>query len=199
MSSGFNNKPLITQALADNVASNASGIFSTKQTAKYASGARCLLKVNGQLVGFAFGVSWTISTASVEINTIDDYFPHELAPQRVSVSGTINALHIPGISAGTELWQADSLSFLFHRYITIEVRDVSTDSLLFYTGKAVITSREEELKVDDLGSVKLSFKAIGFRDERDPTPIDPDGSSGADNSLLGKISSGLGSLASKFT
>lgn len=199
MSSGFTNKPLIAQSLADNVASNTSGIFSTRQTAKYASGARCLLKINGQLVGFAFGVSWTISTASVEINTIDDYFPHELAPQRVSVSGTINALHIPGISAGTELWQADALSFLFHRYITIEVRDVSTDSLLFYTGKAVITSREEELKVDDLGSVKLSFKAIGFRDERDPTPIDPGGSTGADNSLLGSIKSGLGSLASKFT
>lgn len=172
MPSGFNNRPPVAQQLLDNVASNVSGIISTRPTAKYASGARCILKINNEIAGFAFGVSWRITTMATEINTIDDYFPYELAPQRIQVEGTISALHIPGQSAGTKLWQPDSLSFMFHKYITIEVRDIVTDDILFLTTKAVITSRAEDLKVDQLSSVQLSFKAIGFRDEREPTPVD---------------------------
>lgn len=190
MPSGFNNRPPVGQQVLDNVASNVSGIFSTRQTAKYASGARCILKINGQISGFAFGISWRINTANTEINTIDDYFPYELAPQRVTVEGTISALHIPGRSAGTELWQSDVLGFLFNKYITIEVRDIVTDQLLFFTTKAVITSRAEDIKVDQLSSVQLSFKAIGFRDEREPQAVTQPGEGG----VLGGIRSFISKL-----
>lgn len=166
--SGFNNRPNIGQRLTDNAASNAAGIFSTKQSAKYASGARTVLKINGKVVGFAFGISWRISTTVTEINTIDDYFPAELAPQRIQVEGALNALHIPGQSAGTELWQPDAMNFLFQQYITIEVRDSATDQLLFYTSKAMITSRSEDIRVDSLANVTLTWRAIGFQDERKP-------------------------------
>src|ERR1051326_8653734 len=108
MAEGFNNTPPnLGSTLASNLGENVSGIFSTKPTAKYASGARCILKINDKICGFAFGISWKITTSVIEITTIDDYLPYELAPQRVSVEGTISALHIPGQSAGTELWQPD--------------------------------------------------------------------------------------------
>lgn len=165
--SGFNNKPNVGTQLANNVASNVSGVFSTKPSARYASGARTILKINGKITGFAFGVSWKITTNVTELMTIDDYFPAELIPQRVMVEGTISALHIPGQSAGTELWQPDALNFLFQQYITIEVRD-TTDQLLFYTSKAMITSRAEDIKVDSLSNVQLTWRAIGFQDERKP-------------------------------
>lgn len=168
MPNGFNNRPNIGQQVADNVLSNVSGVFSTRAAAKYASGARTILKINGKVVGFAFGVSWRITTAFTEINTIDDPFPAELVPQRCAVDGSISSLHIPGSSAGTENWQGDVLSFLFNQYISIEVRDSSTDQILFFTNKAVITSRSEESKVDQLSSVTLTFKAIGWRDEKAP-------------------------------
>lgn len=168
MPSGFDNRPNIVSRIADNLASQAAGIFSTRPNARYASGARTILKINNRICGFAFSVSWRINTQSVEINTVDDYMPHEIAPQRVTVEGTISALHIPGKSAGTELWQPDALNFLFHKYITIEVRDSATDQLLFYTNKAVITSRQEDIRVDSLASVSLSWRAIGFQDERRP-------------------------------
>lgn len=161
---GFNNRP---NNIVDNVASNVAGVFSTKPSARYASGARCILKINGKIAAFAFGIAWRINTPVVEINTIDDYFPHELAPQRVTVDGTISALHIPGQSAGTEMWQADAINFLFQQYLTIEVRD-TTDQLLFYTNKALITSRAEDIKVDSLSNVQLTWRAIGFQDERKP-------------------------------
>lgn len=184
MPSGFNNRPPVGQQIVDNVVSNVSGIFSTRPTAKYMTGARCILKINGEIAGFAFGIQWRINTAVTEINTIDDYMPYELAPQRITVEGTISALHIPGQSAGTELWQPDVLAFLFHKYITIEVRDITTDNVLFFTTKAMITSRMEDIKVDQLANVQLNFKAIGFRDEREPTPVsDPN----ADTGVTGKV------------
>lgn len=164
---GFNNKPNVGTQLANNVASNVSGIFSTKPSARYSSGARTILKVNGKVSGFAFGISWKITTQVTEVTTIDDYLPYEFVPQRVSVEGSISALHIPGQSAGTELWQPDILNFLFQQYITIEVRDLN-DQLLFYTTKAMITSRSEDIKVDSLSNVQLTWRAIGFQDERKP-------------------------------
>lgn len=188
MPSGFNNKPNVANQIAGNIVGQLSGVISTKPTAKYASGARCILKVNDKIAGFAFGISWRINTMSTEINTIDDYLPYELAPQRITVEGTINALHIPGYSAGTELWQPDVLAFLMHRYITIEVRDVVTDDLLFMTTKAMITTRTEDIKVDQLSNVTLNFKAIGFRDERDPTlPTEENGDSGPLGAIKGFI------------
>lgn len=169
MPNGFNNRPPLAQSLLDNViGGNLSGIFSTRPVAKYASGARCALKINGKLVGFAFGITWRINTTFTEINTIDDTLPAELVPQRITVEGNMSALHIPGQSATTELWQADVLSFLFHQYISIEVRDSQTDQLLFYTDKAVITSKQEDIRVDQLASVTISFRAIGWKDEKPP-------------------------------
>lgn len=168
MPSGFNNRPNLSNRASDALTSQAAGILSTRPQAKYASGARCILKINGKIVGFAFGISWKITTAVTEIITIDDYFPAELAPQRIQVDGSLNMLHIPGTSAGTELWQPDALNFLFQQYITIEVRDSSTDQLLFFTAKAMVTSRAEDIKVDQLSNVNLTWKAIGFQDERSP-------------------------------
>lgn len=165
---GFNNRPVYGNRLADNIASQMSGIFSTRPSAKYASGARTILKINDQICGFAFGISWRINTSVVEINTIDDYTPWELAPQRVTVEGSISALHIPGQSVGTELWQPDVLNFLLQQYITIEVRDSATDQLLFFTKRAMITSRQEDIRVDSLANVQLTWRAIGFQDERKP-------------------------------
>jgi hypothetical protein len=167
--SGFNNRPPIGQQLLDNITSNVSGIFSTRPTAQFASGARTILKINGKIVGFAFNVSWRINTTATELFTIDDYLPAEIVPQHVTVDGSLSALHVPGVSATTEFWQPDVLSFLFNKYISIEVRDSQTDTLLFYTGQAMIVSRQEDIRAEQLASVTLTFKAIGWRDERDPS------------------------------
>jgi hypothetical protein len=164
---GFDN----SSNLLSNAAGGVAGILSTRPNAKFMSGARCTLKVNGQLVGFAFGISWTINTAVTEINTIDDYLPSELAPQRVTVEGTISALHIPGVSANTLNWQPNVLSFLFGPYISIEARDSATNQIIFATDKAMITSRSEELKVDSLANVSLRWRAIGYIDEQTPQPL----------------------------
>lgn len=170
-STGFDNTPGAAEGLVNNLASNVSGIFATRPNAKFMSGPRCTLKINGKLVGFAFAISWTINTMVTEINTIDDYLPAELAPQRITVEGSVSALHIPGVSANTENWQADVLSFLFQPYMSIEARDSGTNQLIFATDKAMIVSRAEELKVDQLSSVTIRWRAIGYIDEKTPVPL----------------------------
>jgi hypothetical protein len=171
----------LLQGIGENALSQVSGIVSTKPQAKYTSGARTTLKINNKLAGFAFSVSWKITTESTEIRTIDDYFPYELVPNRIMVEGTIGAFHIPGQSVTQEFIQANALSFLFHKYITIEVRDSATDQVLFKTNNAVITSRSEDLTAEQLGKIQLTWRAIGWQDELSPadsiykTSIDADG------------------------
>lgn len=196
MANGFNNVPSAVQNLTDNaIGGNIGGIFSTRPQAKYMSGARCILKINGKLAAFAFGISWSVNTSFREIRTIDDTLPTELAPQRISVDGAISAMHIPGDSVTTNQWQPDVLSFLFHKYIQIEVRDSQTNQLLFYTAKAVITSKREEIRVDQLANVSLSFIAIGWKDEQEPSfPDDKDNIS----QTAQTASSAVGDLANPF-
>ena len=144
------------------------GILAAKQTAKYMTGARVILKINNRIAAFATGVSWNIVTEGKEIWTIDNYVPHEIAPTRISVDGTISGLIIPGQGVSNELFQADVLSFLFHKYITIEVRDSQTNALLFLTKRAQIVSRSEDVGSGELGNIRLSWRAVGWRDDKMP-------------------------------
>ena len=151
-----------------NAADNFTSIFSLKPMAKYLSGARCVLRINGKIVGFAFGISWKINTTVTEIRTIDDYHPHELAPKQISVEGSISGFRMPGFGPGSELIQTDMLSFLHQRYIEIEVRDSQTDNLIFLTKRALVIGRSENIKSNQLADMSLQFKAIGWSDERAP-------------------------------
>ena len=151
---------------AQNAVDSFGSILSIKPVAKYLSGARCILRINGKIVGFAFGISWNIQTAVEEINTIDNYLPHELAPTRIEVSGTISGFRIPGSGPGAMKMQTDMVSFLQQRYIEIEVRDSQSDNLIFLTRKAIITRRSESIKTGSLADLSLEFRAIGFQDER---------------------------------
>src|ERR1035437_6121649 len=107
MPTGFDNKQSLGTSIVNNLASNVAGIVSTRPNAKFMSGARCTLKINNKLVGFAFAISWNIHTTVTEVNTIDNYLPYELAPQRITVNGTISALHVPGESANINGWQGN--------------------------------------------------------------------------------------------
>lgn len=165
----------------ENVASNFTSIFSVKPMAKYLSGARCVLRINGKIIGFAFGISWKIETSVTEIRTIDDYLPHELAPKHISVEGSVSGFRVPGFGPGAELIQTDLLSFLHQRYIEIEVRDSQTDNLIFLTKRALVTGRTENIKSNQLANMSLKFKAIGWSDERAPEYLEGyDGDQDAD-------------------
>lgn len=152
-----------------NAADQLTGIVSVAPVAKYLSGARCILRINGKIKGFAFGISWKITNDVTEIRTIDDPLPYELAPSIIRVEGTISGFRIPGQSPNAENYQADIMSFLHQRYVQIEVRDSQSDNLIFLTKNALITGRSENIRSNALAEMSLSFVAIGYQDEKVPS------------------------------
>lgn len=164
-------------ALAENLVSSAVGAMSPLNNfARYMTGARAIIKVNGKLFGFAYGVNYTINTPHEELWTIDDWTAYELAPQRITISGTLGMFHVPGKGPTEQLVQANVLSFLMHKYITIEISDQLTGEKIFKTERAVITSKSQSLNAGELSTINLSWKAIGWIDEL--TPKYPEGADG---------------------
>lgn len=177
--------------LAENLINSAVGSVSPlNDFGRYMSGARAIIKVNDVLFGFAFGVNFNINTDVSEIWTIDDWTPYELAPSKITVSGTLSMFHVPGKGPTKQLVQANVLSFLMHKYITLEISDQTTGQIIFKTNRAIITSKNQSLQAGELSTIQLSWKAIGWIDEM--TPAFPDGASetegGAQPGILGQIS-----------
>lgn len=155
--------------LATNELDQLYGIVSTRSIVKYASGARAQLKVNGEIIGFCFDINWNIETQQKEINTIDNYLPEDTAPTIVRVTGSMSNFHIPGQGPTKKEHQSNVVSFMHHKYITIEVRDSQSDELIFYTDKAFITNRSQGFQAGRLSRMTLNWTAIGFLDELRPT------------------------------
>jgi len=169
-----------SSALTEQLFNSAFGALSPLNNfGRYLTGSRCIIKVNNKLFGFAFKASYNISTLQEEIWTIDDWTPWELAPQRVMVTGTLGMFHIPGKGPAKELVQPNVLSFLHHKYITIEIRDHMTDQVIFKTNKAVITNKSQTIEAGTLSTIELQWKAVGWFDEMQPNfPVGHDTSDG---------------------
>ncbi len=174
-------------AVAGDLLDNSLGAISPfNEFGKYFTGSRAIIKINDKLFGFAFSVNYSINTSQDEIWTIDDYTPFELAPKKITVEGTIGMFHIPGKGPTRQFVQSNVLSFLFHKYITIDIQDQTTGQTIFKTEKAVITSKSQNINAGELSRITLQWKAIGWSD--DITPAYPQGHSGDDS----KKSSGTG-------
>lgn len=165
---------------AESLVNSAVGAISPfNNFGRYLTGSRAIIKINDNLFGFAFGVTFNIKTDAMEINTIDDWTPYELAPSRITVNGTLSMFHVPGKSPTNELVQANVLSFLFHKYVTISISDQTTGSTIFETKKAIITGRRQTIQAGELSTITLDWKAIAFTD--DITPFWPGNFDGADS------------------
>lgn len=166
---GFNKSGRsIADGILSNVISNVATSLSPEM--KYHTGARAVIKINDKLFGFAFAVSWNIQTENQEIMTIDDYMPVELAPRVITINGSLGTFVIPGRSPTSELLQSHILSFMQNKYITIEVSDSASGSILFKTNKAVITSCQTSVQADQVSVTQLTWKAIGWQNEFVPEP-----------------------------
>lgn len=141
------------------------GSLTSAQASSYFTGPRCIIRINGQLAGFAFNVSWTVNTEQKEVYTIDRTIPWEITPTKIAVSGSMSMFHIPGKGPSEQLIQSDVLSFMFFRYIQIEIQDSKTRQILFKTNKAVVTSRMQDVKSESISTIQLQWKAIGWSDE----------------------------------
>ena len=134
---------------------------------KYFTGLRAIIKVNDQLFGFAFGVSLNLKFDTEEIWTIDNYQAYELAPRKMIATGTISMFHIPGKGPGIQNVHPNGLSFLMHRYISLDISDQMTGESIFKTEKAMITGRTQDVDANKISTIRLEWKAIEWVTEND--------------------------------
>lgn len=177
----------VEQKLANNVSSQFGTIFTLKPQAKYLTGARTIIRVNGDVVAFAFQVTWNCRTEVTEIYTIDDPLPWEIAPKTISVTGTLGLFQLPGDSPTARLMQADVATFLMNKYITIEVKDAASDNIIFKTNRAMVTGQQGEVTSEKLSTMTLSWTAIGWRAENEPKQIEDKNMSGPPDAPKGLL------------
>jgi hypothetical protein len=131
----------------------------------YVNGARAILSIHNEPFAFAFSVSYNIQMQSEENWTIDDWTPYEIMPTKILVSGTIGSFHLAGKSPAKTHIHPNVLSFMMHKYISIDVRDRGTNQTIFRTDKAMITGKQQAITAGELSTITLSFKAIGWADD----------------------------------
>ena len=149
-------------------------MFTLRPQAKYVTGARTILRINDTPVAFAFSVSWNVRTDAVEIYTIDDPLPWEIAPKQIEVTGTLGLLQIPGQSPNAMNFQADAGAFLANQYISIEVKDAATDAIIFKAGSAMITGQQGQINSEQMASTTLTWRAVGWQAENPPVELKPE-------------------------
>jgi hypothetical protein len=155
--------------VADSLINSAVGAVSPfNNFGRYFTGSRAIIKINDKLFGFAFGVTYNIQTSVDEIKTIDSWVPYELCPKMITVNGTLSMFHIPGKGPSRELIMPNVLSFIFHRYITISIRDHTTDQVIFETNKAFITGKSQSIRAGEISEITLEWRALGWADEMAP-------------------------------
>jgi hypothetical protein len=163
--------------LADSLINSAvGGLSPLNNFGRYMTGSRAIIKVNDKLFGFAFAVNFNINTEYEENRVVDSFTAYELMPTRITVNGTMSMFHIPGRGPSKELVQANVLSYLMHKYITIEISDQTTGETIFKTNKAVITNRAQTLQAGEISTIQLTWKALGWADEL--IPFEPQGAKG---------------------
>lgn len=135
---------------------------------KFISGGRIVIKINGVIAPRLSSIGWKIATEQLSIREIDNYSVHELSPKDIEIAGTYSEFREPFLGPTMVSHQATALSFMFHPYISIEVRDNLTGALLLFAGKAAITNRSETVNTESLVVTTIQWKAIAWKDEMEP-------------------------------
>lgn len=167
-------------------------IFSYTPSARFISGGRVVIKLNGIPAPRLSNIAWRITTDQKVIREIDSYVPAELAPNFIDISGSYTEYREPFRGPTSSSLQASVLSFMWHPYITIEVRDNLTEALLLFVGKAAISERSESVSIDGLMMTSIRWQGIAWKDEMEPViPADNAGTEeqGTQNIVSGLIDS----------
>lgn len=135
------------------------------------SGARCVLSINGTPYGAGSVLSYSLGTEQMELHTIDDPLPAELVPDKIRVALNVRIFRTPtndpakqAVSPATDpvgVYGVDQ-SYTQSNYLTVELRDKVTDTVLLYIPKAMVTRRTGDISAESLLTENLSLVGIGF-------------------------------------
>jgi hypothetical protein len=117
------------------------------------------LFIGGVLYPEAQSISLSIDYGEEPVYGIDSAFPQEIKQTRVSVQGQVSGIRLRA-SGGIQSRNARTLikESLQAPYVSIQIRDRSTDEILYFIPQAKVTS--QSMSVGVKGTMQLSF---GFK------------------------------------
>lgn len=98
------------------------------------NGAAIRISINGRVVGFATGVSFTRNQGMDAIYEVDNPFPAEIRPTRYSVVGSLTGIRTRGSEGldGAGIINTASInSFFSQSYCVLEIVDRATSIVLY--------------------------------------------------------------------
>jgi hypothetical protein len=134
------------------------------------TGARTLVKINGELFAAGYVLDYTIETAVTVIDGIDNVLPNELAPERITVSMSMKVYRTPEndpvtmdfAPRGDNALDDPQKGFTQSSYISIEIRDRITDKTVIFLPRAWITKHSGSMEAEGILSETWHVKSIGF-------------------------------------
>lgn len=133
------------------------------------TGARATIQINGETVEAGFVASWNIDTSATEIETLDNVFPAELAPERIRVSMSLKVYRTPDndpskskfVASIGDINKPEQDAFTQAKYLTVNVKD-SLDQTIFYVPKAWLVRRSASVSIGDFLVETWAITGIGY-------------------------------------
>lgn len=136
------------------------------------TGAGVVLKINGKVVGFATGISFTRSQGLKVVREVDNPFAVEIMPTVFEVSGSLSGVRLrgtgglDGAKGGIDVMDLSTVqNFFYQKYVTIEVVD-RVSSVVLYTFKSVLFDQDSwSITTKNIITFNANFRAIFVSNE----------------------------------
>lgn len=132
------------------------------------TGSGVKLIINGSVVGFATGISFTRSTNTKYIYGIDSPLPQEIVKTTYSVQGSLSGIRLrdSGGLDGPGIMNESTISAFFNfKYATIEVVDRLTNKTILTIQKVVFDNDSWNIQTKQVISFQANFKGTFVQTE----------------------------------
>jgi hypothetical protein len=140
------------------------------------AGSGVLVKLNGNLAGYATGMNFVRILETKVVKEIDNPFAAEIMPTSYSVQGTLTGLRVRG-SGGLDGYGvmnvATPLNYFTQQYCVIEVVDILSKITIYTFQKVVFDQDSWNIQSRALLTFSASFKAVFVQNEYTPNAPPP--------------------------
>ena len=117
--------------------------------------------IGGKVYPEVQSIAYTIDYGETSIYGIDQVFPQEIAPGKVTVMGTVSGIRIKGLGGLQGYGIRSKINeVLYAPYVSIRIKDRHSDSDILWIPNAKIS--REELSMQAKGIGRLNFNFIGI-------------------------------------
>jgi hypothetical protein len=128
---------------------------------KTMTGSNIILYLGGKIFPVVQNLTYSTDFGFTEIYGIDSPYAQEIAPTRISVTGTVTGLMVRG-DCGTQGYGLTQLlkNYLSTQYITLRCQDRYTKDDIFTIKDMIISNQSATIPAKGLVSITFSFKGI---------------------------------------